>query len=101
MLLNAVLDEWDLVDASDGRRFRVAGDAEPRSLREVLCGAFAHLAVAEVCEAFDDQGVTSTWRREGYVASAVSTLASSGALTRLGEGFVSRLGERAGRLSPS
>ncbi|HEU5427465.1 MAG TPA: FxsB family cyclophane-forming radical SAM/SPASM peptide maturase [Actinocrinis sp.] len=96
MLLDAVLDECDLVDPADRRSLRVVGEPDPRSPREVLLGAFAHLAVAEVCKTFDDQDGTPARRRHADdCAAAISTLLSSGALTPLGERFVGGLAQRA------
>ena len=94
--LGAVLDMVDLFDPADRRRYRVAWRDDPRPLEGVLQGTYAHIAVtdfwrvrrqtAEGQAAQAAQAHFAHWRAAS--AEAIEILASSGALTPLGQMFV-------------
>lgn len=98
--LGAMLDMFDLLDGSDGRRYRVEWRTDPRPLDAVIQGAYAHLAVADVwrIRARGDATAASPasarrslaeadkWR--AAVLKALDTVAGTGSLTALGHRFV-------------
>lgn len=99
--LGAVLDLVDLHDPSCERLFYAPWRPDPRPLEGLLQGTYAHLAVVDFWRA-RMRGTTGEQAREAEVhfarwheqtSEAVATLASSGALTPLGERFVAGMGE--------
>ncbi|WP_441250738.1 FxsB family cyclophane-forming radical SAM/SPASM peptide maturase [Kitasatospora sp. McL0602] len=97
--LGAVLDQYDLYDPADARRYRAPWRPDPRPLEGLLQGTYAHLAVTEYwaarVRAYDGLpgAAAERARRElalwrGHTWDATGTLLASGALTALGERFV-------------
>ncbi|MFD3655029.1 FxsB family cyclophane-forming radical SAM/SPASM peptide maturase [Streptomyces sp. NPDC058620] len=100
--LGAVLDSHDLYDPDGGGRlFYAPWRDDPRPLDGLLQGTYAHLAVTDFWRVrrLATQGPAARaaeaqfarWREQ--TAAAVDELAGSGALTPLGERFVSGMGE--------
>lgn len=99
--LGAVLDLMDLYDPTCEQLFYAPWRPDPRPLEGLLQGTYAHIAVvdywralrrtAEGTEAREAEVRFARWREQ--TAEAVDTLAGSGALTELGERFVSAMGE--------
>ncbi|MBG0826240.1 FxsB family radical SAM/SPASM domain protein [Planomonospora sp. ID67723] len=93
--LGAILDILDLYDEQDTRLFYAPWRDDPRPLEGLLQGTYAHLAVTDFWRvrrrAVPGRGNEqfARWRRQ--TADAVETLASSGALTPLGERFVAQM----------
>jgi uncharacterized protein len=97
--LGAVLDLFDLYTVLPGQRFYVLWRDDARPIEPVLQGTYAHMGVtdywrgrrhqvqgearAEAVEQF------ARWRMA--TAEAIETLASSGALTTLGDRFIARM----------
>ncbi len=99
--LGAVLDLMDLYDPTCEQLFYAPWRPDPRPLEGLLQGTYAHIAVvdywralrrtADGTEAREAEVRFARWREQ--TAEAVDTLAGSGALTELGERFVSAMGE--------
>ena len=96
--LGAVLDLTDLYDPGCERLFYAPWRPDPRPLEGLLQGTYAHIAVVDHWRALHRStgDVTAEarfarWREQ--TAEAVRTLAGSGALTELGERFVTAMGE--------
>lgn len=94
--LAALLDLFDLYDRTDRRLFYTPWRTDPRPLVGLLQGTYAHVAVTDYwrvrrhrltgAAAEDATAEFALWR--SHTATAVNTLAGSGALTPLGERFV-------------
>jgi uncharacterized protein len=94
--LGAVLDLFDLYDASDDRRYDAPWRDDPRPLEGLLQGTYAHIAVADFWrkrrqaetgkKATEAARLFAHWH--GKTAQAIATLEASGSLTSLGEDFV-------------
>lgn len=97
--LGAILDLFDLFDpAADKRLYHATWHADPMPLEGLLQGAYARLAVSEFWRVRallgDGERARATWRYEqchAQTVAATDTLASSGALTPLGQGFVGQV----------
>lgn len=99
--LGAVLDLTDLYDPACEELFYAPWRPDPRPLEGLLQGTYAHIAVVDYwrarrrtasgAEARDAEVRFAHWREQ--TAEAVDTLAGSGALTELGERFVTAMGE--------
>ncbi|MFF3373393.1 FxsB family cyclophane-forming radical SAM/SPASM peptide maturase [Streptomyces sp. NPDC002680] len=96
--LGAVLDLTDLHDPGCERLFYAPWRPDPRPLEGLLQGTYAHVAVVDYWRALHRSTGDATaevqfarWREQ--TAEAVRTLAGSGALTKLGERFVTAMGE--------
>lgn len=99
--LGAVLDMADLYDPSCDRLFYAPWRPDPRPLEGLFQGTYAHIAVVDYWRArlHTTDGPESRaaevqfarWREQ--TSEAVRTLASSGALSPLGERFVNGMGE--------
>ena len=96
--LGAVLDILDLYDAADSSMYYAPWRDDPRPLEGLLQGTYAHIAVTDywrVRRLFTGSGDESAvafarWREQ--TMAAISTLAASGALTEVGQRFVSGMG---------
>jgi uncharacterized protein len=95
--LGAVLDLFDLCDPADTGLYYAPWRDDPRPLEGLLQGAYAHIAVADFWRirypALADSAAALAaaaafvqWRDE--VLDAIDTLSGSGALTELGQRFV-------------
>lgn len=94
--LGAVLDLFELYDASDQRLFYAPWRNDPRPLEALLQGTYAHIAVTDFWrlrrhylpgpEAEAAAAKFALWRMQ--TAEAIETLETSGSLTTLGERFV-------------
>jgi uncharacterized protein len=97
--LGAVLDLYDLCEPIAGQRFHVRWRDDPRPIEPVLQGTYAHIGVTDYwrvrrhqAERVDDTEVAEQFARWRMATSeAIETLASSGALTPLGDRFVARM----------
>ncbi|MFF1717912.1 FxsB family cyclophane-forming radical SAM/SPASM peptide maturase [Streptomyces sviceus] len=99
--LGAVLDLMDLYDPTCEQLFYAPWRPDPRPLEGLLQGTYAHIAVvdywrarrrtADGTEAREAEVRFARWREQ--TAEAVDTLVGSGALTALGERFVTAMGE--------
>ncbi|MEU9167026.1 FxsB family cyclophane-forming radical SAM/SPASM peptide maturase [Streptomyces sp. NPDC048420] len=99
--LGAVLDMADLYDPGCDRLFYAPWRPDPRPLEGLLQGTYAHVAVVdywwarlrttEGAERHAAEVRFARWRAQ--TAEAVDVLAGSGALTELGERFVTGMGE--------
>ncbi len=99
--LGAVLDVADLYDPACERLFYAPWRPDPRPLEGLLQGTYAHIAVVDYwrarrrtahgAAAHDAEIRFARWREQ--TAEAVDTLIGSGALTGLGERFVTAMGE--------
>ena len=94
--LGALLDLFELCDATDRRRFYAPWRDDPRPVEALLQGTYAHLGVTDYWRlrrhravgqaALDAAEQFARWRQ--LTAEAIETLADSGALTPLGDRFV-------------
>lgn len=94
--LGAVLDLYDLYDATDNRLFHAPWRDDPRPLEGLLQGTYAHIAVTDFWRARRSAAVGlaaetagarfAHWRDQ--TAGAIESLAASGSLTPLGEQFI-------------
>ena len=97
--LGAMLDLHDLYEAIPGQRFNVLWRDDARPIEPVLQGAYAHIGVTDywrirrhrVGGEAGAEAVQQFARWRMATAEAIDTLASSGALTGLGERFVARM----------
>jgi uncharacterized protein len=97
--LGAMLDLYDLYEPIPGQRFHVLWRDDPRPIEPVLQGTYAHLGVTDYWRARRHQvdGTAGTEATEHFArwrmatSDAIETLASSGALTPLGDRFVARM----------
>ena len=97
--LAALLDLVELCDPTERRRFYAPWRDDPRPLRALLQGAYAHIAVtdywrgrrrrADGPDALAAAERFARWRM--LTADAIETLADSSALTDIGERFVARM----------
>jgi uncharacterized protein len=97
--LGAVLDLYDLFDLSDTRLYYAPWREDKRPIEGLLQGTYAHIGVTDfwrvrqrvaIGPAADEAGKQfSRWR--AHTATAIETLADSGALTSLGEEFVAEM----------
>ncbi|MFF5207859.1 FxsB family cyclophane-forming radical SAM/SPASM peptide maturase [Streptosporangium sp. NPDC000396] len=95
--LGALLDMLDLYDETDKRLFYAPWRDDPRPLEGLLQGTYAHLAVTDFWRVrrrdVPDPAHEQFARWRVQTAQAIETLATSGALTPIGERFVARMGE--------
>ena len=94
--LGAVLDLYDLYDATDNRLFRAPWRDDMRPLEGLLQGTYAHIAVTDFWRARRSaasgpaaktaEAQFAHWRAQ--TAGAIESLAASGSLTPLGERFI-------------
>jgi uncharacterized protein len=94
--LSAVLDLFDLCDATERRLFYAPWRDDPRPVEALLQGTYAHLGVTDYWRmrqhraagqaALDAAATFARWRV--LTADAIETLADSGALTTAGGRFV-------------
>ncbi len=100
--LGAVLDLTDLYDPGCERLFYAPWRPDPRPLEGLLQGTYAHIAVVDYWRArwrtAADEGEArgaevrfARWREQ--TVAAAGTLAGSGALTELGERFVTAMAQ--------
>lgn len=99
--LGAVFDRADLYDPACEQLFYAPWRPDPRPLEGLLQGTYAHIAVVDYWrarhrtahgeEAYDAEVRFARWREQ--TAEAVDTLLASGALTPLGERFVTAMGD--------
>jgi uncharacterized protein len=98
--LGAILDEYDLCDPADRRLFHAPWRTDLRPLEGLLQGTYAHLAVTDYWQqqagadgtAAEASEQFTRWR--DHTGDAIDTLATSGALTELGERFVAQMKRR-------
>nr|WP_245724723.1 FxsB family cyclophane-forming radical SAM/SPASM peptide maturase [Micromonospora citrea] len=87
--LGAVLDVCDLFDRDDTRTLRVPCRDDPRPVGDVLHGAYARLAVADVWRHRPGPAAVGHFRRHrDRTDGALDALLGHGALTATGERFV-------------
>jgi uncharacterized protein len=94
--LGAVLDLYDLYDATDNRLYHAPWRDDPRPLEGLLQGTYAHIAVTDFWRARRSAATGPAaeaagarfahWRAQ--TADAIENLAASGSLTPLGEEFI-------------
>ena len=94
--LGAIMDMVDLYEPADRRLFFAPWREEPRPIRAMLQGTYAHLSVTDYWRGFRHRAPApialgaaerfDRWRT--LTAEAIDTLAASGALTSLGTRFV-------------
>jgi hypothetical protein len=97
--LGAILDLYDLYEQIPGQRFHVLWRNDRRPIEPVIQGTCAHIGVTDYWRVRRDQvdGAAGTEATEQFArwrmatSDAIETLASSGALTRLGDRFVARM----------
>lgn len=97
--LGAVLDLYDLCEPIPGQRFRVLWRDDPRPIEAVLQGTYAHIGVTDYWRVRRHQvdGAAGTEVAEQFArwrlatSEAIETLASSNALSPLGDRFVARM----------
>lgn len=97
--LGAVLDLHDLYEPIPGQRFRVLWRDDSRPIEPVIQGTYAHLGVTDYWRIRRRQvgGTAGVEAAEQFArwrlatSDAIETLAASGALTPLGERFVSQM----------
>jgi uncharacterized protein len=102
--LGAVLDQFELCDRADRRQFHAPWRDDLRPVEALLQGTYAHLGVTDYWRgrrhradgpaALAAAGQFARWRL--LTVEAIETLAGSGALTDLGERFVTRMRETVG-----
>ena len=94
--LGALTDMFDLCDRTDQRVFFAPWRDDPRPVGALLQGTYAHIGVTDFWRVRRDQvpGQEAAEAAERFArwrtmtAAAIETLASSGALTPLGDRFV-------------
>jgi uncharacterized protein len=94
--LGAIMDMFDLYDPADRRLFFAPWREDPRPVRAMLQGTYAHLSVTDYwrCYRHRAPGPIALGAAERFdrwrtlTAGAIDTLAASGALTPLGTRFV-------------
>jgi uncharacterized protein len=94
--LGAVLDLYDLFDLSDTRLYYAPWREDRRPIEGLLQGTYAHLGVTDFWRArrriaigpAADEAGKQFIRWQAHTATAIETLADSGALTSLGAQFV-------------
>jgi uncharacterized protein len=94
--LGAIMDMFDLYDQADRRLFDAPWREDPRPVRAMLQGTYAHLSVTDYWRGYRHRATGplalgaaecfDRWRT--LTAGAIDTLAASGALTPLGTRFV-------------
>lgn len=95
--LGALLDMFDLYDASDTRLYYAPWRDDPRPLEGLLQGTYAHVAVVDFWRRRAERGDTKAavhfarWRAQTW--EALGQLEASGSLTEYGSRLVSRLKE--------
>jgi uncharacterized protein len=93
--LGAMLDLFDLYDASDTRLYYAPWRPDPRPVEGLLQGTYAHVAVVDYwrrrAEHGDHDAEAHFARWRGQTWEALEQLESSGSLTDLGERFVGGL----------
>ena len=96
--LGAVLDVYDLFDPACPATMTVGWRPDPRPVEGALQGTYAHLAVAEIWGRRaarpgpgQDEARRTFTRYRDWTLAAVDQLRASGALTPLGERFVTRM----------
>jgi uncharacterized protein len=89
--LNALLDLYDLFDASDGRRLRVPWRPDPRPVEGALHGAYAHLATTHLLRSSGPTTREPYLGHRSWVCRTSDALLASGVLTAAGERFVARM----------
>ncbi|MEO3856965.1 FxsB family cyclophane-forming radical SAM/SPASM peptide maturase [Acrocarpospora sp. B8E8] len=97
--LGAILDMFDLYDEHETGLFYAPWRDDPRPIEGLLQGTYAHLAVTDFWRRYRHvSGDPATahrhfarWRE--HTATAIETLADSGALTELGARFAARMRE--------
>ena len=86
--LNALLDLYDLFDASDARRLPVPWRPDPRPVEAVLHGAYAHLATVHLLYSGGPEVRELFLEQQSWVRQMSAELLASGSLTAAGERFV-------------
>ena len=97
--LGAVLDLYDLYDATDDRLFYAPWREDPRPLEGLLQGTYAHVAVVDFWRARREAAAGPAADRAGarfkhwhaHTVGAIDVLACSGSLTPLGSEFVAEM----------
>lgn len=97
--LGAILDLFDLYDISDDRLFQAPWDEDKIDLEALLQGAFVHLATTNFWRIRQPRATGPAVRPAGsrfaewqaQTREAIEVLLSSGALTALGDRFVSEM----------
>jgi uncharacterized protein len=103
--LGAVLDLYDLYDATDHRLFHAPWRQDLRPLEGLLQGTYAHLAVTDFWRVRQrvSTGPAAETARErfaywhAHTRAAIETLSGSGSLTPLGARFVDEMRQSAAR----
>lgn len=93
--LNALLDLYDLFDASDARRLCVPWRPDPRPVEAVVHGAYAHLATVHLLRSGGPKMRELYLEHQSWVRGAADGLLASGSLTAAGEHFVQRMRDAA------
>ncbi|GIH06039.1 hypothetical protein Rhe02_41060 [Rhizocola hellebori] len=96
--MGATLDLFDLLDPGYPKRLAVGWRKDPRPAEGVLQGIYAHLGVADIWRARaiaapDPEAVSYFNIYRDWTTGAIDTLTASGALTQIGQRFVTRMGE--------
>jgi uncharacterized protein len=86
--LNALLDLYDLFNATDARRLRVPWRPDPRPVEAVLHGAYAHLATVHLLWSGGPMMRELYLEHQSWVSQTSVALLASGCLTAAGERFV-------------
>ncbi|WP_030453053.1 FxsB family cyclophane-forming radical SAM/SPASM peptide maturase [Herbidospora cretacea] len=93
--LGAILDMFDLYDETVEETFYAPWRPDPRPLEGLLQGTYAHIAVADFWRrrrrVAPDPATHEFARWRAQTAEAIETLATSEALTELGDAFVARM----------
>lgn len=86
--LNALLDLYDLFDASDPQRMSVPWRPDPRPVEAALHGAYAHLATTHLLRSNGPRARELYLRHQSWVCQTSAALLAAGSLTQAGERFV-------------
>jgi uncharacterized protein len=97
--LGAILDLYDLLDASDTRLYHAPWRDDMRPLEGLLQGTYAHLAVSDYWRTRQQitTGAAAQLANErftfwlGHTRAAIESLADSGSMTPLGMRFVGEM----------